>query len=174
MMEAFSSVSEQVFTEETLVSFHDDGVNQLVTSQDGFDPWLVRMHNRFAEISFVDAVAISCSIACLSLFLNSFVVVFYRKMKTSTRPYILLLAALDCIFVLVVLLPNPVIALMYDSPAKTVLKTLRYYAATSLFTLYLNPTFYLALDRFIAVFFPHKFKVLAPKMRPLKVGLFVM
>ena len=88
--------------------------------------------------------------------------------------YILLLAALDCIFVLVVLLPNPVIALMYDSPAKTVLKTLRYYAATSLFTLYLNPTFYLALDRFIAVFFPHKFKVLAPKMRPLKVGLFVM
>ena len=32
----------------------------------------------------------------------------------------------------------------------------------------------MALDRFLAVSFPHKFRVLAPKLRPCKIGLFVV
>ena len=167
-------LSEQVSTE--VVDGFDDDVDgrSLVTSQVGSDALMVHLHPRFSPVPFVDAVAISCSIAFLSLFHNSFVIVFYRKTNTSARPYILLLAALDLKYVHFILLPNVGLGLMEESVAKTVLKTIRRYAGSCLFLLYLVPTFYLALDRFLAVFFPHKFKVLAPKMRPFKVGLFVV
>ena len=39
--------------------------------------------------------------------------------------------------------------------------------------MYINPTLFLALDRFLAVTFPHKFRVLAPKLCPCKICLFV-
>ena len=173
-MESFSSVSEQIATE--VVDGFDDDVDgrSLVTSKVGSDSLMVHLHPQFAPVPFVDVVAISCLIAFFSLFLNSLVIVFYRKTKTSTRPYILMLAALDLFAVLFTLLPHLPLAYMEKSVAKTVLMTIRQYAGACSFSLYLVPIFYLALDRFMAVSFPHKFKVLAPKMRPFKVGLIVL
>ena len=97
IMESLSSVSAQIATE--VVDGFDDDVDSrsLVTSQVGSGALMVHLHPQFAPLPFVDAVAISCSIAFLSLVLNSFVIVFYRKTKTSASTYILLLVALDII-----------------------------------------------------------------------------
>ena len=168
-----STVSEQVSTEVADGFDGVEGGRSLVTSQVGFGALMVRLNKNFAEIPFVDVVAISCSIAFLSVFLNSFVVVFYRKAKTNDRPYILLLAALDTMSVIFTLLPHTCLALVRDSLAKYLLSTTRHFVGSAIFGLYLHPTFYLGLDRCVAVFFPHKFPVLAPKLRPFKVCLFV-
>ena len=181
MAESFSTenfllfLSEQVASTEVVEGFDaDKGSRSLMTSQVGFKSIVVRVHSKFSAIPLVDAAAFTFSIVFLSLFLNLFVVVFYRKTKTSARSYILLLAVLDCVNVLLSLLPHVGLALLDESLMKSAISTVREFVGTVLFALYLNPTFYLALDRCIAVFIPHKFQVIAPKLRPFKIGLFVL
>ena len=114
-------------------------------------------------------IAITAVVIVLTIFFNTLVALYYRKAKTSNRPYVLALVVLDFVCVLFVL---PLIFIQNFEQSNTftaALEQVRNITGVWIFLLYLMPSFFLAVDRFMAVFFPHKFKLWSKKIRNFKI-----
>ena len=108
----------------------------------------------------------------ISIVLNAVIIRFYRSDSSKARPYILAMAILDCCAVMFGLVPRLPLALVAETSASVALYSLCYFLSGLTFSLYFYPTFFLALDRFLVVFLPHKFQLLFRKLRIFKVTLF--
>ena len=129
----------------------------------------------FLPIPPLQLAIITACIIFLSSFLNFFVLRFYWRVKDSTRPYILSLVALDSVAILFTLLPVSVVyCLEVKNLASVIVLQLSFQCARYTFILYLYPSLFLALDRFLAVWFPHKFRILSPKFKKVKIFLVIL
>ena len=125
----------------------------------------------FVPISPIENAILALTCVLLSIILNSFIVRFYYyHSKSANRPYVLALVALDWTAVVFVVFPRFLIAVVKSHLAFIILDWIYFGFAFVVFGSYLIPSFYLAVDRFLAVWFPHKFQVLARKARPIKIA----
>ena len=102
------------------------------------------------------------------MFFNIPVFMYYHKLKEITRPYILSLIALDMLLGIVTL--TSYVVLITSQSATVALISFRVFYITFVFGFgfYLYPSFYLALDRFIVVLFPLKFREYSGSLRVAK------
>ena len=105
--------------------------------------------------------------------LNAFVLRHYSKERGSTRSYILALVFLDLIFSAVQVLASS-IQLFVNELLYIYLGMIRFSLSALVFSHYLYPSLFLAVDRFIAVRFPHKVFSISRKVRPFKFVLVVL
>ena len=128
----------------------------------------------FERLPFwIDSV-ISLSLWSIAIVLNAFVVRHYWKEKESTnRLYVLALALIDLSFTVF-----NIFAFLIQFYVKRFLCTFyaiaRFTSGVVVYSLYLYPSLFLAVDRFIAVAFPHKVKDIAPKTRIFKLVVIVL
>ena len=111
-------------------------------------------------------------IALLSFVLNSLVVKYYIKSKNYSRPYILTLVGLDLISILFAMVPYVALSFINDISIFLIVLNTYVVAVNISFGLYLYPALFLAVDRFVVVIFPLKFRELKEKTRCFKVALF--
>ena len=83
------------------------------------------------------------------------------------------LVVLDFVCVLFVMPFSYVDHFAERSAVTVVFKTIRKEVGICTYIFYLIPSFFLAVDRFMAVFFPHKFKLWLKKIRNVKIVGFV-
>ena len=93
----------------------------------------------------------------------------YYGVKSSNRPYVLAFVLLDIGTAIFAMIPGVIKENVPSIPA-----AVRY--APNIWgvlsaAVYLYPSLFLALDRFLAVYFPHKFRVISGKTRAFKVGM---
>ena len=105
--------------------------------------------------------------------MNSLIIKIYWRMRTTNRIYVLAMALLDLIALTFVLLPRFVIFFLGQSLVSDVIEFARYALANLIFTLYMLLPLFLALDRFVAVSYPHKMKDQLQRIRPFKMGLVI-
>ena len=79
------------------------------------------------------------------------------------------MAFLDLTTLTFVLLPYFVLLFVDQSFAREVMKMIRYTLGILVFNLYMFLPLFLALDRFVAVTYPHKMKLYLTRLRPFKV-----
>ena len=139
-----------------------------------FPETLTKSSLPFTPIPVEQTVSILGSIILLSVVLNSFVIAFYKKAKTSNRSYVLALALLDFLSVIFCLFPQILEAIVPNDSAKYFFDRLASFFVVNLFNFYMFPSLFLAVDRFFAVFYPHKFKIFAPKIRKGKIVILVL
>ena len=125
----------------------------------------------FLEIPPLHLLVIAICQILISIILNFFVLRYYWRVRDSTRPYILSLVALDSFTMLFALLPMSLVFYM-RSEAQASFIILNFTNSFTRFVsiTYLYPSLFLALDRFLAVQYPHKFRVLAPKLKRVKLA----
>ena len=120
----------------------------------------------------IHEVVLAAVIAFLSFFLNALVVKFYIKSKQHCRSYILALVGLDWFLILFGL--GQFVALSFIDDISTFIVVLNMFmVATNFgFGLYLYPSLFLAVDRFVVVIFPLKFREMKWKIFSFKTTLF--
>ena len=108
----------------------------------------------------------------LAIFLNSFVIHFYWKSSSSVKPYALVLAVMD-ISIMTIAFVSLIINLcdLKESIFGKICARIRYFVALPIFLFCVAPHFFLAIDRFFAVYFPYRFKAIYPRIRVLKIAL---
>ena len=117
-------------------------------------------------------IALSLAVALLVVFLNALVFKYYISSKECTRPYILALVVIDVSLVFSTLVSN--ILINFVTHNTTLYKAIYIFSRTSSglgFDLYLYPSFFLAVDRFIVIVFPLKFREMTGKVRCFKIIL---
>ena len=117
-------------------------------------------------------IALVSMIVILTIFLSSLVLKFYLKSKDYARPYILALVVIDFASVFFSLIPN--VVLNFPSLDVEIFEVIFTFYLTSMalsFGLYLYPSFFLALDRFVVVLFPLKFREMTSYIRGIKFTL---
>ena len=125
-----------------------------------------------ASIEF--AVTKAVIIQILVIIFNIPVFIYYRKQKEITRPYILSLVALD--FLLGIVTVTSYVVLFTSQSVAVVMIAFKVFYITFVFGFgfYLYPSFYLALDRFLVVLFPLKFREYSGKLRGFKIVWFLI
>ena len=162
-------------TAESGVGFENDDIqSRPVEKKVGLDKMLVQLYGEFEPIPLVDAIVITVVVIVLTIFFNTLVALYYGKAKTSNRPYVLALVVLDFVCVLFVMPAIYVHVLAESSPFTVGLEHARTEVGNWVYLLYLMPSFFLAVDRFMAVFFPHKFKLWSKKIRNFKIVIFII
>ena len=160
---------------ENEIRFENENSRQSVeVKETPFNERLVEFSGLFEPIPLIDAIVITIIIIVLTIFFNTLIAIYYRKAKTSNRPYVLALVVLDFICILFVL---PLICLQNVDQRNlftVALEQVRNVAGIWIFLLNLIPSFFLAVDRFMAVFFSHKFKLWLKKIRNFKIVVFVI
>ena len=131
-------------------------------------------HPRFASIPFWANSSIRGTLWCLTIVLNILVIRFYSKQKGSTRSNILALAYVDVIFAAFSVFVSLIQLLFVGSLVYNIFELVQFSIELVVFSNYLYPSLFLAIDRLIAVAFPHKVKDLSRKVRPIKWGLLVL
>ena len=80
--------------------FQEDEDQSHVNKKVGFGEKMVSFPGNFQPIPVVDAIVIIVVIIVLTIVFNTLVLMYYRKAKTSNRPYVLALVVLDFVCVL--------------------------------------------------------------------------
>ena len=125
----------------------------------------------FTKIPRSHHIALLSVLCVLVLVSNIFIVCFYRKSKTSDRWYILTWATFDLSFFALILVPD-LITYIVDRPLLgPVVLIVRFCMVATILNFYFYPCFFLALDRFCAVVWPHKFLAISIKLRRFKIVL---
>ena len=104
---------------------------------------------------------------------NSVIIKIYWRLKSSNRVYVLAMAFMDLTALTFVLLPRFVLLFVGESVVGEVIEIIRYTLSIFIFTLYMFLPLFLALDRFVAVSYPHKMIHYLQRLRPFKVGCIV-
>ena len=115
-------------------------------------------------VSFEYVLITAALLQFCCLFFNTFVFIYYRKIRETTRPYILSLIALDLLLVFVNL-TSFVVILAGQYNYVLIPYKVSYMTFIFGFGFYLYPSFFLACDRFLVVLFPLKFKEYSLKVR---------
>ena len=123
----------------------------------------------FQPLPLLPAAIITWSFFALSLVLNSLVFRHYFWSQARTKVYVLALIVLDLFSIVFNLVPKFVLYFVTDRAAFVVLSCIRFFTVVVLFGSYLYPSLFLALDRFLAVYFPHKFHLLFGRVRVGKI-----
>ena len=131
-------------------------------------------HPRFASIPFWTNFSIRASIWCITIVLNVLVIRFYSKEKGSTRSNILALSYADVIFAAFSVFASLVQLLFLNNLAFNIIDMTQFLIEVVFLNNYLNPSLFLAVDRFVAVAFPHKVLDLSRKIRPIKWLFFAL
>ena len=120
-------------------------------------------------------IAITCSFVILTVFLNSLVLKHYFRLKEITRPYILALVGFDFVSVFFGLIPFTILNFVtHDVHVFHAFFAICMTSLSFTFGLYLYPSLFLAVDRFVVVLFPLKFRELTGKVRCFKAVLFAI
>ena len=162
-MFVLSTVESEILLE------NDDGSHNVKNVH--FDEIMIEMYGNFKPVPLIHVIPIQAVIIFLSVFFNTLVAMYYRKAKTSNRPYVLALVVLDFVCVLFVV-PVKLVTSLVDG--SHVMEMIRLDITFWVYLLYVTPSFFLAVDRFMAVFFPHKFKLWSKKIRNFKIVFFVI
>ena len=101
---------------------------------------------------------------------NSVIIKIYWRLKSSNRVYVLAMAFMDLTNLTFVLLPRFILMFLGQSVVREVIELIRYTIGILIFNLYILLPLFLALDRFVAVTYPHKMKDYIRRLRVLKVG----
>ena len=140
---------------------------------DDFNPWDLFDYLNPAPFEYVVVTVLLLQFTCV--FLNVIIVMYYRKTSEATRPYILTLVAFDLIIVIFALSS---FAVIISNQANTYINLYAFKMFTITFNfgfgLYLYPSFYLALDRFIIVTLPLNFRDYLTMLRVLKFFMFAI
>ena len=104
---------------------------------------------------------------------NFLIIKIYWRLKSTNRIYVLAMAFMDLTNLTFALLPRFIILFLGQSLIREVVEVTRYAVAFFIFTLYMLLPLFLALDRFVAVSYPHKLKDKLQQIRRLKIGLVV-
>ena len=110
---------------------------------------------------------------CITIIFNVLVIRYYSKGKGSTRLNILALSYVDVIFAVFSVFASLIQLLFVNSLGCKVIEVVHFSIEVVVFSNYLYPSLFLAVDRFIAVAFPHKVMDLSRKVQPIKWGLLV-
>ena len=120
-------------------------------------------------IPFTHQIVLSAVIAFLTVFLNSLVCKHYLNSKECTRPYILALVCIDLALVFSTLVSNVLLHLVTHN--EKLLEAIFIFSQTTFglgFGLYLYPSLFLAVDRFVVVLFPLKYREMTGQIRCFK------
>ena len=159
--------SVSVFVESLSEGFVADVESSNFKSQsDGFS-------SIFTGIPFWTDFYIRLCLMSVIIVLNALIILHYSKDRGSIRSYVLALALLD-IFVAFTNIVTSLLQLIDNTTLDFFLGITRFSASGTVFNIYLYPSLFLALDRCIAVAFPHKAFALTPKVRPAKFFLVVL
>ena len=101
---------------------------------------------------------------------NSIIIKIYWRLKSNNRIYVLTMAFMDMNALTFVLLPRFAVLFLGNGLLRSVIELARHSTAILIFTLYMLLPLFLALDRFVAVSYPHKMKDNLERLRPLKIG----
>ena len=115
----------------------------------------------FAGIPFWTDFYVRLCLMSVIIVFNALIVRHYFKDAGSIRSYVLALALLD-IFVAFTNIVTSLLQLIDNTTLYFFLGATRYSASVMVFNIYLYPSLFLALDRCIAVAFPHKAFAITP------------
>ena len=101
---------------------------------------------------------------------NSVIIKIYWHLKSNNRIYVLAMAFMDLTALTFVLLPRFVLLFLGQSLVREVIELTRHGFAILIFTLYMFLPLFLAIDRFVAVSYPHKMRDKLRRLRPFKIG----
>ena len=114
-------------------------------------------------------VAIIFCIYVIGCIVNSLVLRIYWRSESSNRLYVLAMALHDLFCLHFVLVP-PIFRMFAPTDhIRDVILIVRVTSGFVYFNTYLIAPLYLAIDRFVAVMFPHKVHIILPKLRPIKI-----
>ena len=147
--------------------------NAATITFDDFNPWDLFDYLNPAPFEYVIVTVVLLQFTCV--FLNVIVAMYYRKTSEATRPYILTLVAFDLMISIFALSS---FAVLISNQVNTYINLYAFKVFTITFNfgfgLYLYPSFYLALDRFIIVTFPLNFRDHLTKLRVFKIFMFAI
>ena len=125
----------------------------------------------FREIPVAAEVSLIAVIFFVGNFLNILVVKFYRKVDSSCRRYVLFLSLLDFLSLSFVMAPRVVLRFLNPGTPLYVLNLAMYFLRVLIFNVYMYGPFFLALNRFLVVRYPHNFH---DKRKFVKAFMFVL
>ena len=114
-------------------------------------------------------ICIIWTLFVLGSILNGFVIKVYWRIKSTCRVYVLAMAVIDLVCLNFVLLPRFVLLFLGEGLLREVVELIRHEIAILIFSVHTTIPFLLALDRLVAVLFPHKLHIMLKRVRPLKV-----
>ena len=162
-------VSESLLTSFTFTSDPESVGGELMVAHEVSDVragrWLF-----FTEIPPVHSTVIWLVLLALTLSLNPIVWWHYYGVKSSNRPYVLAFVVLDVGSAVFAMIPG---VIKENVVNVEILPIAIFYAPNTWgavnAAVYLYPSLFLALDRFLAVYFPHKFREMSVKTRVFKI-----
>ena len=160
-----TSMSVFLQSSESVVVSDVRGLNSKLESNLAF-----RYVSIFAEVPFWANFAIILGLMSSVAVLNALIIRYYSKNGGSIRSYILALAMLD-LFVAFINVVTSLLELIDNEFLYSLLGVARFSISVTFFNIYLYPSLFLALDRCIAVAFPHKLISVLHKVRPAKFAL---
>ena len=181
MYDLFTTEDVLLLVSETIQTSHSDLnlENDLVLTHNVFVSSFVAnianfKHPLFATIPFWTNFYIRGSLLFFTLVLNILVIRFYSNGKGSTRSNILALSYIDVLLAVISSLAFLLQLVVVDKLLFNVISVVQYSIENVVFSNYLYPSLFLAVDRFIAVSFPHKVLGLSRKIRPIKFVFVVL
>ena len=112
----------------------------------------------YREIPIEAEWAITVVVFIFGNLLNVLVVQFYRKVKSSIRPYVLFLAFIDLVSISFIMMPRIVLRYLPVGTTLYVVRILLYALMLLFYNVQMYGPLFLALDRFLVVSFPHNFR----------------
>ena len=157
---------------EYLIEVVTESINFLTTDNINFDKGILFASSRYyTSIPQAKNLSISFTITFVGLVLNSLIFKYYWRVKTEIAVYIKTFAAFDMFLLLYQFIMQLIVHSSFIA-YWLLLRILQGFNVCAAFLL-VGPLF-LALDRFLIVAFPHKFKLYETRMRILKIVLFVV
>ena len=153
---------------QTSVSVSSQSIESFVSDLESFNSNAENgFSSIFAEIPFWTDFSIRLSIMSLIIVLNAFIIRYYSKDGGSICSYVLALALLD-LAVASTTIVTFLLQLIDNEFLYFWVGIARFSVSLAVFNMYLYPSLFLALDRCIAVAFPHKVFSVSRKIRPVK------
>ena len=143
-----TDMTSHVSTNDVITSTTEGNVDE---GPEKFDTMVDIM---FTKIHPVYTALIVTTIFTLSISLNSLIMRHYLKKKTSNRPYVLTMVAIDLSLVLLVLVPEFILDVSTPDGSHPYIRVFLYFLTNIGFGTYFYPSAFLCLDRCSAVFYP--------------------
>ena len=114
------------------------------------------------------------ALVLLGWLLNSIVIKIYWRLKSSSRRYVLAMTFIDLVCLNFALLPRFFLLFLEPSLLREIVKFVRHLITMFAFYIYLSIPLCLALDRLVAVLYPHRLHTMLQRLRPAKIALFCL
>ena len=164
MIEITDLMEENIFTSEENFQVDEREENGMTEPVSTFF-----VDQAFASIPQWHRVTIIACIYVIGCFVNALILRIYWRLESSNRLYVLAMALQDLFCLHFVLLP-PIFRMFAPSDhIRDVISVVRATSGFVYFNTYLIAPLLLAIDRFVAVMFPHKVLIILPKLRPIKI-----